>query len=137
MPRLPKSQFLPRSDLSAVAQRAKAEATKQSNGLLIGEDRESSAPAQNVANDPTTDTRHVTAGLARLSCGDIGVRAGRPNRLTGTDRGRSPPCARDISPISSGGWSVNPVPYPVEEYAPNIVTRRRWRLAGLNAGQDA
>jgi hypothetical protein len=25
---------------------------------------------------------------------------------------------------------------PVEEYAPSIVTRRRWRLAGLAAGQD-
>jgi hypothetical protein len=40
----------------------------------------------------------------------IGVRAGRPNRPTGADRGRSSPCARDISPISSGGRSVNPIP---------------------------
>jgi hypothetical protein len=34
---------------------------------------------------------------------------GQANRLTGADRGRSSPCAREISPISSGGWSVNPV----------------------------
>ena len=81
--------------------------------------------------EPPNRTRHITAALARLSRGDIGVRAGGPNRLTAADRGRSSLRARDICPISSGGWSVNPV-----LCAPNIVTSRRWWLAGLAAGQD-
>jgi transposase InsO family protein len=37
-------------------------------------------------SEPPHRTKHITAALARLSRDDIGVRACRPNRLTGADR---------------------------------------------------
>jgi hypothetical protein len=58
----------------------------------------------------------VRASLSQAHFGGAGSveprryrrRRGQANRLTGADRGRSSPCARDISPIC--GWSVNLVP---------------------------
>jgi hypothetical protein len=49
-------------------------------------------------------------GAGSVEPRDIGVRARRPNQLTGADRGRSSSCAPDISPLSSGGRTVDPVP---------------------------
>jgi hypothetical protein len=60
-----------------------------------------------------------------------GQRAADLNRLSSTGRGRSSPCARhhpDFEwPAERESYSIT----PVEEYAPKIVTGRRWRLAGL------
>jgi len=71
-----------------------------------------------------------------LSRGDIGVRAGRPNRLTAADRGRSSLRARHLPDFEWRLERESCIVNPVEEYAPNIVTSRRWWLARLAAGQD-
>jgi hypothetical protein len=63
-----------------------------------------------MADGSNASERRASLGKDDAQADGKGAFVRTSNRLTGADRGCSSPCARDISPISSGGWSVNPVP---------------------------